>query len=116
MQNDDEKTLAFIHKLEFLSVATNRRQVNFPLKMHDAIQKISMYASSFHLVSPTPDTFAIFIRLLKSSQIRENIFDLYLAATAMSNNVDQICTWNIKDFEKIEAFHLLTPEEILSSL
>lgn len=103
--------------LEFFAVVTNPRRVEHPLSIEDAFQKIAVYVSSFTLIAPLRETFFTFTRLLtKYSTFRERIFDLYLVATALDNGVNQICTWNIKDFKRFSEITAKTPEQILQLL
>jgi len=103
--------------LEFLAIATNPKRVNFPLSIEDAFQKIAIYEATFRLISPKPETFLTFRKLIsRYPTFRERIFDLYLTATALDNHISQIVTWNKKDFQKISEITAKTPEEFISSM
>lgn len=103
--------------LEFLAVVTNPKRVTHPLSLDQAFQKIVIYATSFPLINPLQKTFFTFANLIsryKSS--RQRIFDFYLSATALDNGINQICTWNVKDFSNISELVVKTPEEVVAPL
>lgn len=103
--------------LEFLAVVINPKRVQHPLSINEAYQKIVIYETSFSLICPLPETFITFTGLVNRYQtFRQRIFDMYLVATALDNGIQQICTWNIKDFQKIDEIIARTPEEIIKSL
>ncbi len=109
--------LAQQNLLEFMSVVTNPKRVENPLSIEDAFQKLIIYQTSFPIICPLPETISTFSQLLKRyPTFRERIFDLYLVATALDNGIQQICTWNKKDFLKISAITVKTPEEILKEM
>jgi predicted nucleic acid-binding protein len=69
------------------------------------------------LVSPKPGTYLTFEALTKQRRaVRERLFDLYLAATAMDNEITQICTWNSKHFKRLAGFKAVTPSELIRSI
>jgi len=101
--------------LEFLAVVTNPRRVKHPLSLDQAFQKIVIYATSFPLINPLQKSFFTFANLiLRYKTTRQRIFDLYLSATALDNGINQICTWNTKDFLEINELVVKTPEEIIA--
>lgn len=103
--------------LEFLAVVTNPKRVRNPLSLEQAFQKIIIYATSFPLLNPVQKTFFTFVSLiLRHKTSRQRIFDLYLSATALDNGINQICTWNVKDFVGIAELVAKTPEEVVALL
>lgn len=103
--------------LEFLAVVTNPKRVEYPLSTVEALEKIAVYAANFPLISPSAKTFLTFTDLFSRHPLmRERIFDLYLAATALDNGITQICTWNVKHFKAVSELTVKTPEEILTLL
>ncbi len=103
--------------LEFTAVVTNPKRVAHPLSIEEAFQKIAIYQTSFSVICPQSETFFTYNRLIsKYPTFRERIFDIYLVATAIDNNVRQICTWNKRDFEKINEIRVKDPKEILLSV
>jgi len=103
--------------LEFLAVVTNPKRVEYPLSPDEALKKIAVYVANFPLVSPSARTFLTFVDLFsRYPSIRERIFDLYLAATALDNGISQISTWNVNHFKTVSELIVKTPGEILTSL
>ena len=110
-------SIAHQNLLEFLAVVTNPKRVEHPLSPDEALEKIAVYAANFPLISPSAKTFLTFADLFsRYPSIRERIFDLYLAATALDNGITQICTWNVKHFKAVSELIVKTPKEILTSL
>ncbi|MDZ7290984.1 MAG: type II toxin-antitoxin system VapC family toxin [candidate division KSB1 bacterium] len=107
-------TIAQQNLLEFLAVVTNPKRVEYPLSLEDALQKITLYVASFPVICPSAKTLFTFAGLVsKYPAMREHIFDLYLAATALDNGINRICTWNVKHFRKLSEVEVRTPGEIL---
>ena len=101
--------------LEFLAVVTNPRRVKHPLSLDQAFQKIVIYATSFPLINPLQKSFFTFANMiLRYKTTRQRIFNLYLSATALDNGINQICTWNTKDFVEITELVVKTPEEVIA--
>lgn len=70
-------------------------------------------SSNIEIISPTPNTIFTFHHLIQIyPAIRERIFDVYLAATALDNGVNQVCTWNIKHLRKISSLEVKTPSDV----
>ena len=87
---------------EFFSVVTNPRRVEHPLTLDEALQKLTVYQLIFPVITPLSGTFNRMIHLLNRYPVfRERVFDIYLTATALDNNIRHICTWNTKDFKSI---------------
>jgi hypothetical protein len=75
------------------------------------------YLSFCTLLTPKPGTYLTFERLAtKWRGARERLFDLYLAATVLDNDVPHICTWNIKHFRRLPGLSAVTPSELLNSV
>lgn len=113
----DDLVLFLSHQnlLEFLAVVTNPKRVENPLSIEEAFQKITLYMTIFKLICPLSETFFSFNKLLSRYPTHSTKpFDLYLAATALDNGINQICTWNIKDFKRIKELIVKTPRDIIS--
>ena len=96
-------------------MVTNPKRVKNPLSLDQAFQKIVIYATSFPLINPLQKSFFTFANMiLRYKTTRQRIFDLYLSATALDNGINQICTWNVKDFVAIADLIVKTPEEVIA--
>jgi len=85
---------------EFSKVFIEKYKIS-PLKLKPEIRKIT-HRLNLELILPTPQTLPHFIKLLKFSKVKgTHIFDLYLAATMLSNRINKIITFNTKDFAPI---------------
>jgi len=65
------------------------------------------FSDSMPIVRPTLTTLKIFLNLLEDTSKKGIVlFDLYLAATLTSNEIDSIYTYNNKDFKDIKTLKL----------
>ncbi len=87
---------------EFFAVITNPARVTKPLSPDEALVQIQNYlnpASNFSVIYPNRLTVQIFQELQKMSKGNsQRIFDVFLVATMLGNNIQTILTANTKDF------------------
>lgn len=103
--------------LEVIATVTSIKRVEKPVSIELALKVINQYTSFLKVITPKDETLWDFLSLLRDfSAIRERIFDLYLAATALSNGISQICTWNIKHLDKIPQLRVRTPKQVIKSI
>ena len=98
--------------LEFYSVITSKKRVEKPVSFRMAQKEIANYYQNgfFKIISPIDSTFNIFLKIINRRRIKGgNIFDFYLAATALSNKIRIIYTENVKDFRDIEGLKIINP-------
>ncbi len=97
-------SLASQNLLEFYSIITDKRRLTNPISPKLATELIDQYLSSpFEIIYPNINTNKIMAGLLKKSQIKDGqIFDVFLIATMLSNNIRNIVTANAADFEKFD--------------
>ncbi len=98
--------------LEFYSVITNPRQVEKVLNTTDIQWVINEFLNSedFTFIYPHNSTLARAIELAKKHQINKaNIFDAYLAATMLDNEVETIYTDNEKHFRIFKGIEVINP-------
>lgn len=96
-----QANLAHQNLLEFYSVITNPRRIENPISYHDARKLVANYYDSpFLIIYPTPETFEIALKLASVQAVKNSkIFDVYLAATMLSNDISTIITANAADFK-----------------
>lgn len=91
---------------EFISVVTNDRRVTRPHSMKKAVEELEKYIDSglFNIICPNMRTSEIFIKLLRKYESKNNkhVFDIFLVAIMLSNNVKKILTANHTDFEMFD--------------
>ena len=87
------------------------------MTLKEALKACQSYLSFCTLVTPKHSTYLTFETLTQEKKVaRDRLFDLYLAATAIDNNLSHICTWNTKHFGHLPGLTAATPSEIIKSL
>ncbi len=98
---------------EFFATVTNPKQITKVLSRKNAISEIEDYflKGVGDLVFVQRNTIDKIIELLKKYPISaQDIFDLQLVATMLSNNVARLYTYNDKDFSFYSEIEVLNPE------
>jgi toxin-antitoxin system PIN domain toxin len=99
--------------LEFFAVVTNSRRVQAPRSPQEATAEMAKYMRSHHIrtIYPRPDILQRVLALhAQHPQVtRQEIFDLYLAATMLSNGITRIYTYNQQHFTPFQELTVLTP-------
>ena|SRR5258708_27540185 len=97
-----KKDLVIAHQniFEALRVLTHPK-FSHPMKVSDAQEAVLGISEVCPLITPNYKTLYLALALIKEYKLIGNqIFDAYLAATALSNDITTIATDNIKDFQK----------------
>ena len=97
---------------EFFSVITDDRISKAPLAPVEAKKELQAYwqASQFQKIVPRETTVTRLINLLDRHPVkRGNIFDTFLVATMLDNDVRIIYTQNVKDFENYAELQVINP-------
>lgn len=103
--------------LEFIAIVTSPKRVASPVMLAEALRACQAYLSFCSLLTPKPSTYLTFETLAKKLRgARERIFDFYLAATALDNEVSHICTWNTKHLRPIPGLTAVTPPQVINLL
>ena len=103
-------TLQIAHQniFESLRVLTHPK-FSHPMQSNDAQSALWAIVHGCKIIYPNNKTHYLTFELIKKNKLLGNhIFDAYLAATAISNNIMTIATDNIKDFKEFE-IDLLNP-------
>ncbi len=88
---------------EFFAVITDSRRVDNPRTQEEAATEIEKHLKAEHVLKlyPGPDVMDIMLDLLRSYEIKkQEVFDLQLMATMLSNNIKRIYTFNRGHFDK----------------
>lgn len=94
---------------ETLRVITYPKLPN-PMKINDALEAVENIVKILPVISPNWKTPHIAMDLIKKYKLSSDmVFDAYLAATALSNDIDTIATDNTKDFQKFKEIKILNP-------
>ena len=105
------ENLAITHQNinEALRVATHPKHIK-PMDIDCAIKAVTAIAEGLSIIFPKENTIFITLELLKKYKIKSNhVFDVYLAATMLSNGIEEIATDNEKDFSIIKEVRVLNP-------
>lgn len=95
--------------LETTRVLTHQKYPK-PMKIKPALTAIQAISNSCRIVSPTQTTYYLWIELINKYELTGNrIFDAYLAATALSNDINTLATDNVVDFRKIKGLKVINP-------
>src|SRR3990170_6134448 len=81
--------------LETIRILTHRKFPN-SMKLNKALEATEAIGNSCRIISPTQTTYFLTLEFIKKYHLTGNrIFDAYLAATALSNDIDEIATDNV---------------------
>lgn len=95
--------------LETLRVLTHPKFPS-PMKIHDAVKAIGNILKTCRIICPNEKTYYLTLLLIEKNRfISDQIFDTYLAATALSNGIATIATDNTRDFKKFKEINLINP-------
>jgi uncharacterized protein len=99
--------------LEFFAVITSPRRVQTARSPQEATAEMAKYMRSRRIRTIYPRTDILHRVLALHAQhpqvTRQEIFDLYLAATMLSNGITRIYTYNQQHFSRFQDLTVLTP-------
>lgn len=94
---------------ESIRILTHRKFVK-RLNPKVAVKKIKELTDNFSIVSPKVETIFLLMEFVKKYELAgDKIFDAYLVATAMTNDINIIATDNTRDFKMYEEIKILNP-------
>jgi len=97
--------------LETLRILTHSKFPN-PLTPVQAQSDLTQITDNLILVIPTEKTLFTALELIKKYTLTaKKVFDAYLAATALSNDINTIATDNVKDFKIFKGLKVINPFE-----
>lgn len=98
---------------EFYSVITDQRRIDSPLSPLKAQEIFEDYLKlPFRIIVPNQETIKILSMLCQKKRITNGqIFDAYLVATMLSNQIKHIVTANVKDFKSFTGIKVLSLED-----
>jgi predicted nucleic acid-binding protein len=81
-----------------------------PMKISEAVEAVENILKACDIITPDYKTHRITLELIKKYNISSNqIFDAYLAATAISNDIDKLATDNVKDLQIFSEIIVINP-------
>lgn len=109
-ENIENLIVAHQNIFETLRVITHPKFPS-PMSPVNALESIKRIINVCRIITPDYKTHNIALELIKKHNLcADMVFDAYLTATAISNNVTTIATDNVKDFKKFE-IDLINPFE-----
>ena len=97
--------------LEFYRVLTGILKIS----VDQALELINFYTNNtnYRILMASGDTNRLTFELIKDYQAKSGkVFDLNILAIAVENNIDILCTVNLKNFPKLPQIKILNPEQI----
>ena len=101
---------------EFFATVTSPKRLGTPLSSDRATLEVENYLlkGEADMIYVHRGTLETMLELLKKYPVtQQDIFDLQLAATMLSNGVKRIYTYNTADFTKYIGIEVLTPDVVL---
>jgi toxin-antitoxin system PIN domain toxin len=100
--------------MEFFAVVTSPRRVTSPRSSAEACEEVEKYVRADYIQKLYPDPAALerTLDLLKQypQVTRQDVFDLFLVATMVANDITRIYTYNQEHFTRFEGIEVLRPE------
>ena len=110
LQNNlDDLEVAHQNIFETLRILTHPKFPN-PMKINEAILAVERILKACRIITPGFSAHRIALELIKKHKVTSNqVFDAYLVATAVSNDIYTVATDNISDFKKFTIIKITNP-------
>lgn len=108
---DNIQQLEVAHQniFESLRVLTHPKFVH-PMRITDALIAVNTIVEVCNIISPDYKSHRIALELISKFKLTsDQIFDAYLVATVLSNDIDIIASDNVKDLGKFELIKVINP-------
>lgn len=105
LNGEFEAVVAQQNIIEFANILTS----NYKIPASSVSQDIENILKDFQLITPLPKTIHHFLRLIQNLNVKTYLFDVYLAATIISNDINSLITLNDKDFAGIKGLTVINP-------
>jgi predicted nucleic acid-binding protein len=107
--NINRLDIAHQNIFESLRVLTHPKFVH-PMLIKDALLAINNIADNCNIIFPDYKTHRIALEIISKYKLSsDQVFDAYLTATALSNEIEFIATDNEKDFKIFEELKIVNP-------
>lgn len=108
-ENADKLEIAHQNIVETIRVLTHPKFSN-PMNIKAAISAVEAITKVCRIICPSQTTYYLCLELLKKYKLTGNrIFDVYLAACALTNHINTIATDNVSDFRKFQDLKVINP-------
>ncbi len=102
--------LAVQNLVELYAIITDKKRVERPLSCDTAKRLIEFYESHIVIIHQTQSTVRTLVKLIGIHKpSAQSIFDCFLAATMLDNNVHKIYTADAKHFEPFNFIDVVNP-------
>lgn len=98
--------------LEFFAVVTSPKRVTKPMKSDKAIEEVQKYLEADKIIKiyPEKDTLIKALELAKEYGVKgQEVFDLQIVATMLTNEVTNIYTYDLNHFSKFKDINVYVP-------
>jgi len=97
---------------EFFSISTNDRLFERPLEVEEALSKIDEFGNTFGVLYDNELSMTKLKEIVSKYKVcKKDIYDANIAATMVANQLEELFTFNIKDFELFDEIRLFKIEE-----
>ena len=102
---------------EYWVVATRPESENgLGMSIAEADADLQRFKTLFTLVPESPSVFPMWERLVVANSVHGKLgHDARLVASMMTNGIDQILTFNERDFRRFKEITVLTPNEVVAA-
>ncbi len=100
-----EAVVAQQNLIEFANILTS----NYKIPASSVSGDIEDILKDFQLITPLPKTIHHFLQLIRDLNVNTYLFDIYLVATMISNDIENLITCNDKDFAGIKGLTVINP-------
>lgn len=100
-----EAVVAQQNLIEFANVLTS----NYKIPASSVSQDIENILKDFQLITPLPKTIHLFLKLIQDLNVKTYLFDIYLVATMIDNDIESLITLNDQDFAEIKGLTVINP-------
>lgn len=108
-ENIDNLEIAHQNIFKTVRVLTHPKFSN-PMEISNAFEAIENIIDVCTVISPDYRTHQIALELIKKyNLVSDLVFDAYLVATAISNDIEKLATDNVKDLESFSEISLINP-------
>lgn len=108
-ENVSDLTIAHQNIFETLRVLTHPKFPS-PMKTAQALEAVERITRTCQIIHPDEKTYHLTLLLIKKYKLSsDRIFDAYLAATALSNDISTIATDNTRDFKVFSEISVFNP-------
>ena len=109
LENINDLEVAHQNIFESLRVLTHPKFPS-PMKITSAIEAVESILKGLKIIAPSYRTHHIALALITKHKLSsDQIFDAYLAVTALDNGIYKIATDNVNDFKRFTNIKLVNP-------